>query len=134
MIEAVFKPFLNNMITSTKAIGKAGQTIAENNLCSSPIPNVTLYTWMDNHLREHIVNLFDKSEQAFQISKDNKVRSKVQHLARAIADFLKVNAACQISSTDKQCMKCGDNVCQFLGNIRCIARKIEKICVNVWEH
>ena len=29
-------------------------------------------------------------------------------------------------------MKCGDNVCQCLANIRCIARKIGKICVNVW--
>ena len=64
MIEAVFKPLLNKMITSTKVIGKAAQTIAENPLCSSLNPNVTLYTWMDNHFREHIVNLIDNSEQA----------------------------------------------------------------------
>ena len=65
MIEAAFKALLNNMMTSTKAIRKAARKIANKTLCSSPNPSVTLYTWLDNHFREHIINLIDKSKQAF---------------------------------------------------------------------
>ena len=72
MIEAVLKPLLNDMMTSTRAIRNAAMKIAVKTLCSSPDPSVTLYAWMDNHFREHIINLIDKSKQAFQILKHNK--------------------------------------------------------------
>ena len=105
------------MRTSVRAICEAAKRIVDGSLCSSPDPGVTFYAWMNQHFIMHIKILIEKSNQA----KNGKVRSKVKHLARVSADFLKVFAAFQ----------CGDNVCHCLGKLRHIARKIGKICLEV---